>query len=94
MFISCRGKFDARIGYLPHCRAVEIHKQPLMRVEVERVCMLDSGHEVPELRAYEGGAWANQTSTVNIDSDRKSRALKLQGRSEESFRGNTITNGW
>jgi hypothetical protein len=49
-----------------------------MRVEVERVCALDSGHEVPELRTNEGGAWTNQTSTVNIDSHRKTSALKLQ----------------
>jgi hypothetical protein len=41
---------------LPHGRAFKIHKQPHVGVEVEGVCVLNSGHEVPELRADKSGA--------------------------------------
>jgi hypothetical protein len=65
-----------------------------MRVEVERVCALDPGHEVPKLRAYEGGAWTKQTGSVNTDSHQTTSALKLQCRNEDSFQGNAITDDW
>ena len=58
---------EFRTQYSPHCRAVEIHKHPLVRVEVEGVCALDSRHEVSELRTDESRACRHQTIIVNID---------------------------
>jgi len=73
---------EFRTQYSPHCRAVEIHKHPLVRVEVEGVCALDSRHEVSELRTDESRACRHQTRIVNIDSHRpiKVRAVEVKGK--------------
>jgi hypothetical protein len=39
---------------LPHGGAVEVHQEPLGRVEGQAVSVLDAGHPCPELRADEG----------------------------------------
>lgn len=43
--------------FQPHCRAIEIHQHPLVRVKIEGICQFDSFHQISEFRAYEGGAW-------------------------------------
>jgi hypothetical protein len=40
----------------PHGRAVEVYQQPLVRIEVERVDLVDALHEMAELRTDEGRA--------------------------------------
>ena len=52
------GQINIKSGsYLPHGGAFEIDKQPLMRVETERVGKLQPIHDIAVLWTYEGRPW-------------------------------------